>query len=247
MTAGPDLAFLDETLPTVEENLALDEALLIEADEGRSGPLLRFWMPDGLAVVLGASRRIARDVNVEACRSDRVPIVRRSSGGGTVVIGPGVLNATVVLPQSAAPGLGAVDTAQRFVLDRMAAALSHRVPDIEVRGSGDLVLQDRKVAGSAQRRLKHWFLVHISLLCEFPLERVSRYLLEPDRQPSYRGGRVHGEFLRNLEAPRRIVGEVIRQAWCPPHLPSPVAGVPRELLENLLAERFANRSWIERL
>ncbi|MFO0889594.1 MAG: hypothetical protein U0790_10705, partial [Isosphaeraceae bacterium] len=62
---GLALALLDRTLPTVEENLALDEALLVEADEGRAGAVLRFWEPTGFAVVLGASRRIARDVNRE--------------------------------------------------------------------------------------------------------------------------------------------------------------------------------------
>ncbi|MFO0889792.1 MAG: hypothetical protein U0790_11710 [Isosphaeraceae bacterium] len=64
----------------MEENLALDEALLVEADEGRAGavPVLG---ADGFAVVLGASRRIARDVNREACEADGVPIVRLQRRG----------------------------------------------------------------------------------------------------------------------------------------------------------------------
>jgi len=98
------IALLDLTLETVEANLALDEALLIEADEGRAGAVLRFWDFPRFAVVLGASRRLAGDVRVDACQQDGVPIVRRSSGGGTVVIGPGALNVTVILPNSAAPG-----------------------------------------------------------------------------------------------------------------------------------------------
>ena len=128
MDHGPtvlgSISLLDLTLETVEENLALDEALLIEADEGRAGAVLRFWESPRFAVVLGASRRMAEDVRVEACRADGVPILRRSSGGGTVVIGPGALNVTLVLPDSAAPGLSAVDVAQQFVLERIAAALS---------------------------------------------------------------------------------------------------------------------------
>src|SRR5207253_822560 len=80
---------LDVTLPSVAENLALDEAMLIEADEGRGEPVLRFWEPRDYAVVLGASRRLGDDVLSDACRADGVPIVRRSSGGGSVVVGPG--------------------------------------------------------------------------------------------------------------------------------------------------------------
>jgi lipoate-protein ligase A len=238
---------LDLTLPTVEENLAYDEALLIEADEGRAGAVLRFWEIPTFAVVLGASRRMARDVVVEHCRADGVPIARRSSGGGTVVIGPGTLNATVVLPGSMAPGLGAVDTAQAYVLGRMARALRSIEPAVDVSGSGDLTIAGRKFSGSAQRRLRTWFLVHLSILCGFPLDRVDRYLRQPDRQPDYRRDRPHGEFLRNLMHGRTIVAAAIRSEWCPPDSPPPATNVSQALLENLLSERFANRSWVERL
>ncbi len=113
----------DVTLPGVAENLALDEAMLIEADEGRGPPLVRFWKPADYAVVLGASRRLREEVHVDACRDDGVPIFRRSSGGGTVLIGPGTLNVTVILPETAGPGLSAVDAAQRHVLDRLARSI----------------------------------------------------------------------------------------------------------------------------
>src|SRR5262245_22625242 len=101
-------ACFDVTLPSVAEDLALDEALLIEADRGGTPALLRFWESRQYAVVLGASRRLRDEVFIDACRTDGVPILRRSSGGGTVVVGPGALNVTVVLPVSAAPGLSSV-------------------------------------------------------------------------------------------------------------------------------------------
>jgi len=49
---------LDLTCGSVAENLALDEALLIEADAGRGQPVLRFWEPAEYALVLGASFRL---------------------------------------------------------------------------------------------------------------------------------------------------------------------------------------------
>ena len=143
------MSLLELTLETVEANLALDEALLIEADEGRAGAVLRFWDFPRFAVVLGASRRLAGDVRVDACQEDGVPIVRRSSGGGTVVIGPGALNVTVILPNSAAPGLSAVNIAHRYVLDRIAGALRAFDRAVAVEGSGDLTVSGRKFGGSA--------------------------------------------------------------------------------------------------
>src|SRR6185437_14246053 len=55
--------FLDLTLPTAEENLALDEALLLEAEAGRRGETLRLWEHPHPAVVLGAGCRLLDDVD----------------------------------------------------------------------------------------------------------------------------------------------------------------------------------------
>ena len=209
------ISLLELTLDSVEANLALDEALLIEADEGRSGAVLRFWDSPRLAVVLGASRRLAEDVHSDACLADNVPVFRRASGGGTVVIGPGALNLTVILPSSAAPGLSAVDLAQRYVLDRIAGALHAAEPAVTVAGLGDLTVRGRKFAGSAQRRLRNWFFIHCTILHDFPLERIGRYLALPSRQPVYRAGRTHEEFLMNLNLPRTILHGLICSAWSP--------------------------------
>jgi lipoate-protein ligase A len=237
------------TLPGVAENLALDEALLIEADEGRGPPLVRFWEPSEYAVVLGASRRIREEVHLDACRADGVVVFRRSSGGGTVLIGPGTLNVTVILPETAGPGLSAVDAAQHHVLDRLAASIRRIGPPVDVLGHGDLVLGDRKCGGSAQRRLKRCFLVHCSILCDFALDRIDRFLTVPRRQPDYRRGRHHLDFLCNLGLPRADLIDALRPGPSPcdgPGTPSSLDGALR-LLPALLAEKFANPGWIERL
>jgi lipoate---protein ligase len=245
---------LDLTCASVALELALDEALLIEADAGwghRQGEgqgVLRFWEPADYAIVLGASCRLADDVRVEACRADGVPILRRTSGGGTVVVGPGALNVSVILPESAAPGLSAVDKAHRYVLDGIVESIQRAGRPVTLEGRGDLVLGDRKCGGSAQRRLKHWFMVHCSILYDFPIERIDRYLAIPRRQPEYRLGREHRDFLSNLGLTRNILMDAI----CGDRIRGPgpsgaPAAVRPALLESLLSEKFSNRAWIERL
>jgi lipoate-protein ligase A len=241
------MRFFDLTLPGIAENLALDEALLIEADARGGAPILRIWEPETLAVVLGASSRWREDVRVEACRADGVAIARRSSGGGTVVIGPGTLNLTVVLPQDAAPGLGAVDTAHAFVLGRIAEALRARGPAVEVLGLGDLTIDRRKFSGSAQRRLRTHFLVHATILYRFPLELVARYTRIPSRQPAYRAGRAHDDFLTNLDLPRADLVEAVRAAWLDFDHPDAPVAVPETLLKQLVTTKYSDPAWIERL
>lgn len=247
IAAGDEVALLEHTLLTAEENVALDEALLVAADE-RDGPaVMRIWEHQpGFAVVLGASRRIAADVWAERCAEDGAPIIRRASGGGTVVIGPGALNVALILPFSAHPALASVDSAQLYVLERIAQAIRARGPNVEVLGSGDLTLGGRKFAGSAQRRLRRWVMVHASILYDMPIGRISRYLRRPERQPEYRDQREHEEFLLNLPMRRTILNESIRSAWPLSHRLDAESDVSRELLDSLLAEKFANRAWIER-
>lgn len=241
------MRYLDLTLPEIAENLALDEALLVAAEEREAGPILRVWEAPSPAVVLGASGRLRDDVLIEACRTDGVAIARRSSGGGTVVVGPGALNVTVVLAADTAPGLTAVDEAHRFVLDRLARAIRAQGPPVEVLGLGDLTLDLRKFSGSAQRRLRHHFLVHATILYNFPLPLVSRYTALPRRQPAYRDQRTHDDFLTNLPLSRENLLHAVSHAWLPQDQPPELMPPPEDLLRDLLAAKFADPTWIERL
>ena len=61
--------FLDLTLETPAANLALDEALLEEAELGETPcELLRVWEPTSPLVVLGRSSQIQNEVRVENFR-----------------------------------------------------------------------------------------------------------------------------------------------------------------------------------
>lgn len=238
---------IDRSAGNIFEDLAVDEALLIEVEEGRLPPLLRLWEPTEYAVVLGASGRLRENVFVETCRADRVTVARRSSGGGTVILGPGVLNFTVVLPADGGPGFGGIDTAQHQVLEHFAAALETLVPGITVEGSGDLAIHGRKFVGSAQRRLRHHFLIHLSLLNRFALERVGRYLCPPPREPAYRSGRPHDDFLRNFAREPSEIKRVVVEAWCRQGVEWTPGDLPGALIRSLIDEKFGQSSWIERL
>lgn len=234
----------DLTLPTAAENVALDEALVVAAEEGSGASALRVWELDHRAVVLGASGRVAEDVDVEACRRDGVPIARRSSGGGTVLIGPGALNFAVVLPIDADPRLRAVDSAQLYVLERSAESLRALGPDVRVLGSGDLTIDGRKCSGSAQRRLRRWVMVHATILYDLDPASVARYLRPPRRQPDYREGRSHEDFLTALPLPRAAIVGALRGAW---PVESGGSGPPIGLAARLFGEKFGRDDWTNRL
>ena len=132
-----------------------------------------------------------------------MPVLRRESGGGAVVLGPGCLNYAVVVSLGRRPRLLDVEHSYAEILCALALAL--RLPGAQVAGS-DLALGNRKFAGHAQRRTRHALLHHGTILYGFDLRLISRTLCEPRRRPAYRGARRHADFLANapLSLPQLI-------------------------------------------
>lgn len=207
------LRLLDLTLPLPVENLALDEALLDELNERGGNPVLRFWESDRHFVVLGRASRVADDVDLAACHEDGLPILRRASGGGTVLQGPGCLSYALVLPLDWHPDLANIRTTNQFILEQMAAALRRWEPTTVFRGISDLAIGDRKISGNAQRRTGKSLLFHGTILHGMRADLIARYLKHPARQPEYRSDRPHQAFLGTINVPPHTIKQVIADTW----------------------------------
>jgi len=238
------ISCFDLTFPTPEENLACDEALLEEAETIGSPGFLRFWESERNFVVLGYANRAEEEVDLDACRAQGVPVLRRCSGGGTVLLGPGCLNYALVLPVDAAPPMEGISGANRFILERHRDAIGAGTGmPITVEGHTDLALEGRKFSGNAQRRKRTHLLFHGGFLLEVDLRLVAALLRMPHRQPDYRRSRAHADFLTRLETTRDIVRAALRRAW---NASVPAASPPAKAIARLVAEKYSRVEWIFR-
>lgn len=212
MFPPPSIHWVHYSFDDIEHNLALDEALL-ELAEDDLQPKVRVWKQSHLAIVLGASCKLKESINLDKAQDQGIAIARRSSGGGTVIVGPGALNAAIVCPIAMLPEFQAVDSAQKTVLEFVAQALRDQGSPVEMRGSGDLAIDGKKFSGSAQRRKKRFFMIHATFLLDFDLDLIDELLSIPQRQPSYRANRSHRDFLTNLLIPETQLVEAIAKAW----------------------------------
>ncbi len=179
----------------MSEEIARDLALL-EAVERGAPPLFRTWTCARPTVVVGMSLTIESEVETDYCARQEIPVLRRRSGGGAVLIGPGTLQYAFVLPYSLHEDLRQIRSAKALCNDLLIEALAR--PGLGQDVSGDLVLGDRKAGGLAMRRRRLAMLLHGTLLLEADLEMVGRTLRHPSREPDYRHSRGHGDFLCNL-------------------------------------------------
>src|SRR4051812_20920887 len=233
------MKLLDLTLSSPAANVACDEALLDWCEAGQCEGLLRFWESADYFVALGYANKASSEVDLEACRERGVPVLRRCSGGGTVLQGPGCLNYSLVLKIDGP--LQSITETNCYVMQRNRDALQPLVKQkIEIRGTTDLTIGDLKFSGNAQRRRRNFLLFHGSFLLQFDLELMVQLLKFPSRQPDYRANRAHTEFLTQLALPQETVKEALQKEW---NANESSQTFPQSLVENLVQNRYASDQW----
>ncbi|QDV19876.1 putative lipoate-protein ligase A [Gimesia panareensis] len=234
---------LSETVfPTPEENLALEEGLLYQINEQNSAGCLRIWEVDQYTVIMGSSNQTACNVDLTACRRDQIPVLRRCTGGGTVLLGPGCFIFSLFLRISPEQHLAGIEATTRDILDRIRETLNTRFPAhyIDLQGISDLTIQGRKFSGNSQRWLTRTLLHHGTILYDFDLDRIPRYLTSPEREPEYRSHRNHLEFVTNYPVKASDLRQALIETWQADQEELPL---PVDRVRQLVAEKYATEKW----
>jgi lipoate-protein ligase A len=230
------------TLPSPAENLACGEALLDWCENGEDEEVLRFWEPREHFVVVGYANKITNEVNVTACEKRDIPILRRCSGGGTVLQGPGCLNYTLVLRITDDGPFRNISSANQFIMERNRAAIESlfRTFNLSIGGHTDLVIGGRKFSGNSQRRRKNSLLFHGTFLLDFDLPLIGELLQMPSKQPDYRQNRAHGEFLVNLKIPAEQLKNALAKVW---NASEELLNFPKQETHRLAVEKYSMARW----
>lgn len=234
---------LDLSLADPASDLALDEALLQQADAGEGEEVLRLWTLRRPVVVIGRGSRICGETNTHYCQAHSIPILRRCSGGAAVVGGPGCLMYSLVLSLQLRPELRQVDQAHRLVMTRLLDAVAAQQPDVRWQGTCDLTLAGRKFSGNSLRIARRHLLYHGTILHAADLEQIDRCLATPPRQPEYRQGRSHADFITNLTIDPAQLREDLAAAFGAHEVSEQW---PQEIVTRLRQERYDNPTWHHR-
>jgi len=177
------------------ESFDFDEALLDSVKSHNKAKLSVYPFPE-TAVVLGRGSRIKEELSIDDILADGINVYRRKGGGCSVVLDPGNIIISVAIPAE-----GLKDTKLWFnrCTNWMINGLhSVGIKEVYHDGISDLVIKDRKIAGSAFYRMKGLAYYSIALLANPEMELIEKYLKHPPREPEYRLHRSHKDFLVSL-------------------------------------------------
>jgi len=175
-------------------NMALDEALLDWHSEGLIPPVIRFYEWEPATLSIGYFQQAKRDINLEALREQGIGFVRRPTGG-RAVLHEHELTYSVIVTESYPNMPESVTEAYRVLSEGILQGFHNlgmdayfSVPDTEEKKADlkqpksavcfdapswyELVVEGKKIAGSAQTRQKGVILQHGAILLDLDEEKL---------------------------------------------------------------------------
>ncbi len=177
--------------------MAIDEALFRCFDPGSSRPILRLygWQPAALS--LGRFQKASVDLDLQRCKADELTVVRRITGGGVIYHADELTYSLVCAPQQI-PAARSVKESFRLLtsfllefycaLELKAAYAIDLFPHSSRLGartplcfagqeSYDILVNNRKIGGNAQRRSRQVIFQHGSIPLQNRVEQGVQYLM----------------------------------------------------------------------
>ncbi|TPX65516.1 hypothetical protein CcCBS67573_g08104 [Chytriomyces confervae] len=151
-------------------NLAFEEWLFRRPSHAASPHTVYLWR-NNPCVVIGRNQNPFKECNLPWLRANRVPVIRRRSGGGTVVHALGNTNYTCFMPRESFN--------RDFSANIVARALHQLDIPAHVNTRHDIVVDNRKVSGSAFKVVHEKAYAHGTMLISSDLESLGTQLKSP--------------------------------------------------------------------
>ena len=248
------MRLLLHTANSPADDLALEEAIHLALEDDASPNTWRVWQAKVPAVVLGTGQEHARETNLETIQAREVPVLRRHSGGGAVVIGPGAINFSAFYRFADLPGSETIRGAMAAALKPVIGALARLGVQARSAGLSDLAVLStdgtlRKISGNSQARKKRGVVVHGTLLADPDFAFIQSVLSFPSSVPDYRSGRDHRTFLTSLRElnvrcdVESFTKELIAELPSDILITSEASADERTRAARLLEEKYGNPAW----
>ncbi|MCK9628600.1 MAG: hypothetical protein M0R37_08435 [Bacteroidales bacterium] len=155
------------------------------------------WQPEKVYAILGRANNPNGSLIIDNIVNDKIPVMQRPSGGEAVILSPGMLVFSAKIKFE--KGMNTKDifkTINRNLIRHLSAL---GIDKLQSRGISDLSIGERKILGSSMYLNKDKLFYHAVMNISGDINLISRYLSHPKREPEYRKGRNHVDFVSSLQ------------------------------------------------
>ncbi|KAG8362679.1 hypothetical protein BUALT_BualtUnG0051600 [Buddleja alternifolia] len=177
------------------QQLHLEERLLRTSSDNWC--IINDGTPHNPTVVMGISGKADELLEIESVLRDEISVIRRFTGGGTVVVDQGTIFVTFICNKDAVPGLQSYPRPIMSWSSLVYKKVFQGIGDFSLR-ENDYVLGNHKFGGNAQSITKNRWVHHTSFLWDYEVSNMG-YLKLPKRAPAYRQARNHLEFICRMK------------------------------------------------
>jgi lipoate-protein ligase A len=182
-----------------------------------SHPFVFSYVQRCVEAVYGPACKPEAEILLPECFRDAVAVHKRRSGGGAVVLSPGMVITIVV--DKRGNGVGPLKIFSKVHEALIAILESQGISGVQKNGTGDLAINDKKILGSSLylKQSPELYFYQSALMVDSDLSLIGKYLAHPPREPEYRAGRSHEDFCTTLKkagysvCAEEIAGEIGRE------------------------------------
>ncbi len=156
----------------------------------------KVWIPDTQGTVLGSSQKPELELNISNILADNIPVYKRRGGGGCVLLSSKGLCYAIKFKRT--KNLSIHDYFEMGTSVLQNVLWKEYQIESHMRGISDLAVGEKKILGCSLYLPKDFALFYASVLVEDESEAISKYLSHPTREPNYRQGRNHSEFISSI-------------------------------------------------
>ena len=154
------------------------------------------WQPEETVIVLGQSNQTETAGHTDIAGTDGIVVYKRPTGGQTVILTPKTLIISVRL---IADKLDNPQVYFKRINNLLILALTNLgIKNLNERGISDIAIGEKKILGSSIYRKRNMVFYHAVLNVAETPEFIGRYLKHPSREPDYRTGRKHEDFITSI-------------------------------------------------
>ncbi|MFC1482839.1 biotin/lipoate A/B protein ligase family protein [Candidatus Margulisiibacteriota bacterium] len=186
--------YIDSGPKTPKKNMAIDEELLESFDPEKAQPIFRLyqWRPAGIS--LGRFQKPEEIINIEACKKDNIPVVKRITGGGLIFHDDEITYSIICSDKHLSTKNINVKESYRILTSWIVKTYQKvGLRPHYTNGTGtrskicflqsekyDISIHDKKIGGNAQRRKNGAILQHGSVPISLPTKQtLQKYLKIP--------------------------------------------------------------------